>query len=222
MDRRTLPTASPPVSAVPAPTPEEIRRRRVSVRIDSTRDGAVIERRVSSEESTGAFLVLPFKYSNSVWEQVCVTPCVVDLDRFSTYRVNAQNHTSASRSFTLPQGADSLHLKVDAGSLLAHHVGQTMTGIALAAIIVGGSLLIAASDFHHPDDERVAGGITVGGGVAFAAVGIPLAIATASRVRPDSEREIADVYFNRGREVPFLPNVDLGHGFTLTQRGIIF
>jgi hypothetical protein len=97
-----------------------------------------------------------------------------------------------------------------------------MSGIALVAVIVGGSLLIAGSDFRHPDDARVAGAVTTGGGVAFAAVGLPLALATVTRVRTQTNDEVANRYFYKGHDVPFLPNIDLGHGFTLTQRGIIF
>ncbi len=221
MERGTLPQGTL-VSPVPAPTPEELGRRRLSVRIDSGRPGAVVERRVTTAESAGAFIVLPFKYTDTTWEQVCVSPCVTDLDRFSTYRVRAQNGISVSKPFTLPQDKDVLHLKLRTGSLVAHRGGEILTGIGLAAVIVGGALLITASDFRHPDDERAAGGITLGGGVVFAAVGLPLAIATTTRVRQESNEEIAKTYWNKGRDVPFLPNIKLAEGVTLTQRGIVF
>jgi hypothetical protein len=218
------PAASPatPVSPVPEPTTAQLDRRRVAVRVDASRPGAVLERRVTVKESSGAFLVLPYKGTEATWEQVCVTPCSVDLDRFSTYRVNGQNHITGSKSFTLPQGADALHLKIHAGNLMMHHTGQFLTGIGLVAVIVGGSILVTASDFRHPGDERAAGAITGGAGIVFAAVGIPLAIASSTHVRAENDEEIAQVNFNHGRQVPFLPNINLGHGFTLTQRGIIF
>jgi hypothetical protein len=138
-----------------------------------------------------------------------VTPCEVDLDRFSTYRISPQNKVSGSHTFTLPQRVDTLHLTVDSGSLLAHRSGQTMSVIGISAMIVGASLLAAATDFRHPNDARVAGGITGGAGVALAAVGIPLALTTESHVGSDTEREIAKVYNDRGYAVPFLPDIKL-------------
>ena len=220
------PAYPPPMamSPVPAPTSFEISHRRMPVRIDSSHPNAVVERRVSTKDSTGAFLVLPFRSTDTTWEQICVTPCTVDIDRFSTYRVSAQNHISGSRTFTLPQNTDALHLKLKTGSLVAHRTGELMTGVGLVAVIVGGSLLITASNFKHPTptEAREAGGITLGAGVLFAAIGLPLAIASRTRVRMDTDEEIANTYFNKGHEVPFLPKLNLGNGFTLTQRGIIF
>ena len=218
-----VPQPTPPPSAVPAPTPEELRRRRVTVRIDSTRPNNVFERRVSVKESTGAFVVLPYRDTESTWEQVCVTPCEVDLDRFSTYRVRAQNHVSASRDFTLPQKRDALHLNIDSGSLLAHRAGQSMSVVGITALVVGVSLLATAENFRHPNDARIAGGATGGAGLALAAIGIPLAYMTTSKVSgDDDQREIAKVYNNHGFALPLLPDIKLTKTMTLTQRGIIF
>jgi hypothetical protein len=86
---------------------------------------------------------------------------------------------------------------------------------------VGASLLVAAPDFRHPNDARIAGGVTGGTGVAFAAVGIPLTIGTDSHLQGDN-REIARVYNERGYKVPFLPDIKLSKTVTLTQRGIVF
>jgi hypothetical protein len=218
----SVPQTSPAPSPIPAPTPEEIRRRRVVVRIDSSRPSAVVERRVSVKEEIGAFLVLPFRATDAIWEQICVTPCEVDLDRFSTYRVSAQNHISRSAPFTLPQKADALHLNVDARSLAVHRTGETFSVIGIAALIVGGSLLVAASDFKHPNDARIAGGATGGAGVALAAVGIPLALTSISHIDTEDGRELAKVYKNHGYALPFLPDIKLSKTMTLTQRGITF
>jgi hypothetical protein len=206
-----VPQPTPPPSAIPAPTPEEIRHRRVTVRFDSTRPSTVVERRTSVKEEVGAFLFLPFRTSDATWEQVCVTPCEADLDRFSTYRISPQNKVSASHAFTLPQQTDALHLNVDGGSLLAHRVGQTLTVIGVTAVIVGASLLVVASDFKHPDDARIAGGITGGAGVVLAAIGIPLALATESHVGSDTDHDIASV-----------DSVKLSKSVTLTPRGLAF
>jgi hypothetical protein len=218
----SIPQPTPPPSAVPAPSAEEIRHRRLTVQIDSTRPNTVIERRTSVKEELGAFLVLPFRTTDATWEQICVTPCEVDLDRFSTYRISPQNKVSGSHTFTLPQRVDALHLNVDSGSLLAHRSGQTMSVIGISAMIVGVSLLAAATDFRHPNDARIAGGVTGGAGVALAAVGIPLSLSTESHVSSETEREIAKVYNNRGYAVPFLPDIKLSKSVTLTQRGFIF
>jgi hypothetical protein len=218
-----VPQPTPPPSAVPAPTPEELRHRRVVVHIDATRPSAVLERRVSVKEETGAFLVMPYKSTDATWEQVCVTPCSVDLDRFSSYRVRAQNDIAGSTTFTLPQHADVLHLNLHTGSLRVHRTAEAMSGIGIAAVIVGGALLVTATDFRHADDARAAGAITGGAGLVLAAIGIPLALATRTKVETEeSSGQIANRYYYRGHNVPFLPEVDLGHGFTLTQRGIIF
>jgi hypothetical protein len=217
-----VPQPTPSPSAIPAPTPEEIRHRRVTVRIDSTRPNTVLERRTSVKEELGAFIVIPFRATDSTWEQVCVTPCEVDLDRFSTYRISAQNKISGSRSFTLPQKLDALHLNVDSGSLIAHRAGQTMSVVGITAAIVGASLLVAATDFRRPSDARIAGGVTGGVGVALAGIGIPLSLATVSHVEGENEREIAKVYNNHGYAVPFLPDIKLSKTMTLTQRGITF
>jgi hypothetical protein len=97
---------------------------------------------------------------------------------------------------------------VDSGSLVAHRVGQTLTVIGVTAAIVGASLLVAATDFKHPNDARIGGGITGGAGIALAAVGIPLAIMTESHISSDNDHEIASVKVTKS--------------VTLTERGFTF
>jgi hypothetical protein len=219
-----VPQATPPPSAIPAQTPEEIRHRRLTVRVDSTRANTVVERRTSVKEEVGAFVVIPFHAVDSTWEQICVTPCEVDLDRFSTYRVSPQNGISGSHPFTLPQRVDALQLNIDGGSLMTHRIGQAMTVLGFTSIIVGGSLLLAAHDFRVPSDARIAAGITGGAGVALAAIGIPLSVTSESHVGSDADkdRRIVRVYNERGYAVPFLPDIKLSRTLTLTQRGIVF
>jgi|CZKU01.1.fsa_nt_gi hypothetical protein len=187
----TSPQAGPATSPVPAPSPEEMRHRRVPVDIDATRPGAVVERRVSVTESDGAYFFVPFRSSSSIWEQVCVTPCQVDLDRFSTYRVSARNGISPSRSFTLPQSADSLQLKIDAGHLLMHRAGAAMSAVGLAAVVVGTALIAGQSVFTDETKARDAGFITGGAGLVVMAIGIPLAVLTATGVSPAGGSRIA-------------------------------
>ncbi len=177
-----MPQTAPAPSPVPAPTPEEMRHRRVAVDVESTVPSAVIERRVSITESEGSYFFLPFGSRSSIWEQVCVSPCQVDLDRFSTYRVSARNGISGSRSFTLPQQSDQLALKIDAGNLLAHRIGGALSGAGLAAVIVGVALVAGEGIFTDEDKARTAGFITGGAGLVVLAVGIPLALLTSTTV----------------------------------------
>jgi hypothetical protein len=178
----TVSQPAPAPSPVPAQTPEEMRYRRVVVDVDSTRASAVLERRVSVTESDGVYFYVPFRATSSIWEQVCVTPCQVDLDRFSTYRVTARNGTSGSHSFTLPQNSQSLQLKVDAGDLMAHKAGIAVASTGLAAAIVGVALIAGDSLFDNKDQARDAGYITGAAGLVLMAVGIPLALATQTGV----------------------------------------
>ncbi len=159
-----------------------MRHRRVGVDIEATKPSAVVERRVSLTESDGAYFFLPYRSTSSIWEQVCVTPCQVDLDRFSTYRVAARNQVSSSHSFTLPQSSDALQLKVDAGDLLGHRVGVVMSTAGLAAIVVGAALVAGEGIFTDETKARDAGYITGGAGLVVLAVGIPIAILTATHV----------------------------------------
>ncbi|HTB77402.1 MAG TPA: hypothetical protein VK762_29360 [Polyangiaceae bacterium] len=177
-----VPQTAPAASPVPAPTPEEIRHRRVVVDVESTLPSAVVERRVSITESEGSYFFLPFGSRSSIWEEVCVSPCQVDLDRFSTYRVSPRNGISGSRSFSLPQQNDQLTLKIDAGNLLAHRAGAALSGAGLAAVIVGVALVAGEGIFTDEDKARTAGFITGGAGIVVLAVGIPLALLTSTTV----------------------------------------
>jgi hypothetical protein len=192
------PAASPPAPAqtpVPAPTPSELRARRVAVDVESSRPSAVLERRVTTNDSSGVWLVFPWRSHASEWEQVCVAPCrAAELDRYSTYRVAEANHLTSSRPFTLPQGGDAVHLKIDAGDATWHHVGRTMSALGGAALIVGVALLVAAPTIESSSrerDYRVGGGVTGGAGLVLMAVGLPLAIATQSTVYADANERVA-------------------------------
>jgi hypothetical protein len=168
-----------------------MRHRRLAVDIDSTRPSTVIERRVSVTEGEGQYFFVPSRSSEAIWEQVCVTPCQVHLDRFSTYRVAAINKVSGSHKFTLPQGTDALHLKIDSGDLLGHRIGGALTGAGLVATIVGASLVAGAAAFKDETQVRTAGFITGGAGLIVMAIGIPIAIATATHIVTDGGSQIA-------------------------------
>jgi hypothetical protein len=159
-----------------------MRHRRVAVDVESTQPSTVVERRVSITESEGAYFFLPFQTRSSIWEEVCVSPCQVDLDRFSTYRVTARNGVSGSKPFTLPQQSEEISLKLDAGNLMAHRVGTTLAGAGLAAFVVGVALVAGEGIFTDEKRARDAGYITGAAGLVVLAVGIPLAVLTATKV----------------------------------------
>ncbi len=185
-------TPAPAITPVPAPTPSEMRYRRMPVWIESSRPSAILERRVSTKESSGVWFVFPTHSSESTWEQVCVSPCDgADLDRYSTYRVAKANRISGSPPFTLPQDGKEVHLRLDAKSLGWHHVGLTMTSLGGAAIVVGTVMLAGASSLHKPDDTRLGGAITLGAGALVFGLGLPLSLLTNTRVYADNERRVA-------------------------------
>lgn len=142
------PAGTSPSAAV-GPTPQEVQARRVQTTIESgSEHNAVIERRVSTEESNGRMLfAVPFRATSETWEQVCVAPCRVDLDRYSTYRVARGNNVTSTHEFTLPPNTDQLHLRVEPGSLLTHRIATRLIAGGTAALIVGGALITTASSF---------------------------------------------------------------------------
>lgn len=186
------PLATAPVSPVPGPVAADLHARRVPTTIDSADKNAVIERRITSEESEGRIVfVVPFHAENETWEQVCVAPCKVDLDRYSSYRVARANGIPSTHEFTLPPNAQSLNLKVEPGNLAWNRVGTRLAATGTAAAIVGGALIIGAAKFDDEKDVRVGGIVTAGAGLLLLAVGIPLAIINQTHVTTD-EKKLAD------------------------------
>ncbi|HZU84200.1 MAG TPA: hypothetical protein VE987_14825 [Polyangiaceae bacterium] len=185
---QTVPEPAPPPSPVPAPSPEEVRHRRVGVDVDSTKPATVIERRISLSENSGNYVLLPYHSTEAVWEQVCVTPCQVDLDRFSSYRVSNLNGVVSSRTFTLPQGLDRLSVRIEPGNATAHRVGATTLGIGTAAFLAGAGLIAAQKLFHDEQAARTAGFITGGAGLVLLAIGIPVTILTHTKVLANGSR----------------------------------
>jgi hypothetical protein len=184
------PPAAAPSEPVP-PTPQQVQQRRLTAMIDSTRPSTVVERGVSTKESSGSFLVLPFHSTEATWETVCVTPCQADLDRYSTYRIGKINDVTGSRSFTLPQGTDALRMHVDAGSGTGRRAGEVALGLGIAAASVGAGLIVAQHVFSDETAARNAGFITGGAGIVLLAVGIPLVIATATHVTSEPGGKLA-------------------------------
>lgn len=175
----------------------------VHVDVTSTKPQTLLEERVFVDESEGEVLFLPSHSRTSRWEQVCLAPCSVDLDRYAAYRIGNQGGVPGSHTFTLPQGADATTLQVQAGDRLWHRLGQGMVGVGLAALITGVSLVAAEHLFTDEEEARNAGFITGGAGILVLGAGIALSLATSTHV------------YSSGTKVA-------GHGPHLTLNGLVF
>jgi hypothetical protein len=125
------------------------------------------------------------------WEQVCVAPCRVDLDRASTYRVGRENHVTRSGQFTLPPGAEQVKLEVQPGNFWWHGVSTQLIALGTAGAITGGALITTAHTWDSKSDEkhvRNAGIITGAVGLGLIAIGIPIAILTQTHVKANDRK----------------------------------
>ncbi len=190
------PPPVPPPAAISAPPGHghghrggRAHAQRVATTVDSgIEKHAILERRISTDETYGRFaFVLPIVAETEKWEQVCVAPCSVELDRHSTYRVARANNVPSTRDFTLPPESQNLHLQIEPGNLLWHRIATRVIGAGTAAAIVGGALITTASQFKDEDDVRLAGIITGAAGIVLLAVGIPLAIVNQTHVKTNGK-----------------------------------
>ena len=180
--------------------------RDVSTTVDSGSKNAILERQVATHDTAGhVAIALPLYTHTEVWEQVCVAPCKVDLNRHSSYRVAMANGVPGTRTFTLTPNKEQIDLRVRPGNLPAYAVGGAATGIGTAALITGAVLLTVAGKFEDESDIRVAGAITGGVGLALLAVGIPLLILNQTHVYADGRKLALDPAAARKR-----PRVQLG------------
>ena len=113
------------------------------VTIESTRVGAVVERRANQVKGWSLTLPFPAFTMTEQWEPVCVTPCAMRLERNAVYKVDGVG-VASSAAFVLPRGPDALGLRVQAASKLGHDagVGATVVGVVtvvIAAIVAGGA-----------------------------------------------------------------------------------
>ena len=175
----------------PAPVPPEANPQlhpHMRVQVTTNKPSTLLEERVFVEESDGDVLMLPAHNKTERWEQVCLAPCLVDLDRYAAYRVGDLRGVPRSHMFTLPQDAEALTLQVQAGDRFWHHFGQSLIGTGIAAIVVGASLIAAEHLFSSEEDARNAGFITGGIGIAFLAAGIPITLSTATHVYTNGQK----------------------------------
>jgi hypothetical protein len=167
------------------PAPPEVQPQvhpHLHVDVTSTKEPTLLEERVFVDESEGEMLLLPTQTRTARWEQVCIAPCSVDLDRYAAYRIGDLRGVPGTHAFTLPQGADATTLQVQAGDRMWHRLGGAMTGVGLAALVVGVSLVAAEHLFSDEEEARNAGFITGGAGILVLGAGIALSIATSTHV----------------------------------------
>ena len=89
------------------------------VTIESTRAGAVVERRVNQVKGWSITLPFPAFTLTEQWEPVCVVPCAMRLERNAVYKVDGVG-VAPSAAFVLPRGPEALGLRVDAASKLGY------------------------------------------------------------------------------------------------------
>ena len=179
----TATLAPPPPPGLPADRPS------ITTTVEAGREGVVLERHAKTEESYGRIaIVIPTHATTQGWEPVCVTPCRVELPRYSSYRVARGNGTSQSHEFTLPQTKGSLKLDIEPGDLFWNRTSRVLLGAGTAAAIVGGVLITTANSFDAEKDVRIAGIITAGAGVLLLAVGIPLYMGSRTHVKNDGQK----------------------------------
>jgi hypothetical protein len=189
-------TLTSQAAAQEAPPPPPARADRVMVSVESSNlcHDVVIERRIKTDETYGRTLFLIPQHSEvQTWEQVCVAPCKVEMDRASTYRVGRENFVTPSRHFTLPPGADQVKLDVQPGNFWWHAAATKLIATGTAAAIVGGALITTAHTWDSKSDERHvrnAGIITGAIGLGLLAAGIPIAILTQTHVKAN-ERKVS-------------------------------
>ncbi len=150
--------------------------------VTSTKTPTLLEERVFVDESEGEAFLLPTHSRTSRWEQVCIAPCSVDLDRYAAYRIADLRGVPGTHPFILPQGADATTLQVQAGDRLWHRFGKALTGVGLAALVVGVSLVAAEHLFSDEEEARNAGFITGGAGILVLGAGIAVSLATSTHV----------------------------------------
>lgn len=101
-----------------APPPQTDAPETITVKLDSNREGTLLERRANRVRGWQLTLPLPSYVVTEQWEPVCYAPCVVKLDANSMYSIGGASAASSS-TFGLPRGHDPLVLHVHAGSSIA-------------------------------------------------------------------------------------------------------
>lgn len=152
--------APPPPAVVSAP-------KQVSVTLNADDSRATIERRVGTTSYAGLPLADASFGSIAQWEQACVAPCQLQLDKRYSYRV-AGDGLTPSDSFTLPQDRDRLKLDAKMGSSYGRLGGIGLTILGTGGVVLGAAAVVLTPIFASQDvgssvfrTGMLAGGVSV-------------------------------------------------------------
>lgn len=160
------------------------------------------------------------------WEPVCTVPCSEPIDPQYSYRI-AGPRLIPSQPFRLNPDRPQATVDAEVGTRSGRVVGAIL-GVGGGIVFVNGlglflgGLLLSSSD--DPDAEDVGSTLTVAGGVTLgigAAAGITGLVLMLDNWETDVS--IARLPSHPGVAVRLPePQLDLGRGFALTPRGIVF
>jgi len=127
-----------------------------------------------------------------LWSPVCHAPCDARVDRRMIFSVQGPRLVN-SPSFTLPQRGSSMTIDADVGHQSTRIAAVLMDSLGIAAAITGGTMMILSASVNTSLDSfdpmglqnqmdaqsrqhayLVAGGATLGVGVALLAVGVTM------------------------------------------------
>lgn len=179
--------ASPPPASPPPASPASDGTETITVKLDSNREGTLLERRANRVRGWQLTLPLPSYVVTEQWEPVCYAPCTVKLDANSMYSIGGASAAS-SALFGLPRGHDPLVLHVHAGSSVAYTVGIVTTILGVASTITGGAIALAALTNDDPvatQNFRYSGVGVLASGVVATVVGAILWAVNRTKVVTD-------------------------------------
>lgn len=136
---------APVAPVVPVNPPKE-----VSVTLHADDSRATIERRVGTTSYAGLPLADASFGSIAQWEQACVAPCDLKLDKRYSYRV-AGDGLVPSDSFSLPHDRDRLKLDAKMGSSYARLGGIGLTAVGTGGVLLGAAAVILVPIFQSQD-----------------------------------------------------------------------
>jgi hypothetical protein len=181
----TPPIATPAIASAP---------KDVSVTLSADDSRATIERRVGTTSYAGLPLADASFGSIAQWEQACVAPCELQLDKRYSYRV-AGDGLVPSDSFTLPRDRDHLKLDAKMGSSYGRLGGIGLTVLGAGGVILGGAAVVLTPIFASQDvgsgtfrTGLLAGGVSVLSlGALAVGAGIFLWATNGTTIRPEND-----------------------------------
>lgn len=174
------------------PPPQPDAPETITVKLDSNREGTLLERRANRVRGWQLTLPLPSYVVTEQWEPVCYAPCVVKLDANSMYSIGGASAASSS-TFGLPRGRDPLVLHVHAGSSIAYTVGIVTAILGVASTLTGGAIALAALTDADPvatQSFRYSGFGLLASGVVATVVGVVLWVVNRTKVLTEDGRAL--------------------------------